>query len=86
MRLSSETGHGKHCVCRLHVHLVFVTKYRYRVLNGDAVYRLRAIFEKVCPDFEAQLIEMDGRDNHVRLLVNYPPEQSISTLVNNLLK
>jgi putative transposase len=55
-------------------------------LNGDAVYRLRAIFEKVCPDFEAQLIEMDGRDNHVRLLVNYPPEQSISTLVNNLLK
>jgi putative transposase len=27
---------------------------------------------------------MDGEDNHVHLLVNYPPKHSISTLVNSL--
>ena len=27
---------------------------------------------------------MDGEDNHVRLLVNYPPKHSVSALVNSL--
>ena len=35
-------------------------------------------------DFESQLVEMDGEDNHVHLLVNYPPKHSISALVNSL--
>jgi putative transposase len=64
--------------------LVFVTKYRDRIFDGDAINRLRAIFAKVCTDFESQLIEMDGEDNHVHLLVNYPPKHSISALVNSL--
>jgi putative transposase len=64
--------------------LVFVTKYRRRIFDGDTVKRLRAIFEKVCGDFEAQLVGMDGEDNHVHLLVNYPPEHSVSSLVNSL--
>jgi hypothetical protein len=28
----------------------------------------------VCADFEAELVEMDGEDNHVHLLVNYPAQ------------
>jgi putative transposase len=64
--------------------LVFVTKYRRRIFDGAAVKRLRAIFEKVCGDFEAQLVGMDGEDNHVHLLVKYPPEHSVSSLVNSL--
>jgi putative transposase len=84
MLVSSEIRHGRHCVFQLHVHLVFVTKYRYRTLDGDAITRLRTIFSKVCNDFEAQLVELDGEDNHVHLLVNYPPKHSISALVNSL--
>ena len=37
-----------------------------------------------CADFEAQLIEMDGEDDHVHLLVEYPPEVAVSNLVNSL--
>jgi len=84
MLLPSDIRHGSHCVSQLHVHLVFVTKYRDRIFDGDAINRLRAIFAKVCTDFESQLIEMDGEDNHVHLLVNYPPKHSISALVNSL--
>jgi putative transposase len=84
MHLSSDIRHGRHCVFQIHVHLVFITKYRKKVLDGDAIQRLRAIFEKVCRDFESNLIESDGEDNHVHLLVNYPPKVSISTLVNSL--
>jgi putative transposase len=68
----------------MHVHLVFVTKYRHRVLDGDAINRLRALFTKTCTDFESELVEMDGEDNHVHLLVRYPPKFSVAQLVNSL--
>ena len=68
----------------MHVHLVFVAKYRRGVFDGDALCRLRTIFAKTCADFEAQLIEMDGEDDHVHLLVEYPPKVAVSNLVNSL--
>ena len=79
-----ELSHGRHCVFAMHVHLVFVTKYRYRVFDGKAVESLRMIFAKVCTDFETTLVEMDGEDNHVHLLLQYPPKVSVSSLVNSL--
>lgn len=75
---------GRYCVFKMHVHLVFVAKYRRRVFDGDAIERLRMIFAKVCDDFEAKLIEMDGEDDHVHLLVEYPPKVAVSNLVNIL--
>jgi len=57
----------------MHVHLVFVTKYRYRVFDGKAIESLRTLFTKICLDFESELVEMDGENNHVHLLVRYPP-------------
>jgi len=41
-------------------------------------------FAKVCADFDATLIEVDGERDHVHLLVEYPPKVSISALVNSL--
>jgi len=45
---------------------------------------LRGVFAHVCADFESQLVEFVGEDDHVHLLVNYPPKVSVSTLVNSL--
>ena len=84
MKESNDIRQGRHCVFKMHVHLVFEAKYRRRVFDGDAVQRLRAIFGKVCSGFEAQLIEMDGEDDHVHLLVEYPPKLAVSALVNSL--
>lgn len=75
---------GRHCLFALHVHLVFVTKYRRKVLSATAHETLRAIFTKVCQDFEAVLVETNGEDDHVHLLVEYPPKVALSTLVNSL--
>jgi putative transposase len=68
----------------MHVHLVFVTKYRRGVFTREVLDDLRGIFDRVCRDFEAELVEFDGEDDHVHLLVNYPPKVSISALVNSL--
>ena len=68
----------------MHVHLVFVTKYRRKVFDSPAIDALRGIFGSVCQDFESTLVEMDDEDDHVHLLVEYPPKASISSLVNSL--
>ena len=81
---ANKIRHGRHCVFNLHIHLVFVTKYRRGVFTGEVLAELRGIFAAVCRDFSAELVEFDGEDDHVHLLVNYPPTVSVSALVNSL--
>ena len=75
---------GRHCVFNLHVHLVFITKYRKKVFTKSVLNSMKTIFDKVCSDFEATLIQFDGENDHVHLLVQYPPKIAISRLVNSL--
>jgi len=84
MKKNNDIRHGRHCVFLMHTHLVFVTKYRREVFTKEILNELRLIFCSVCKDFEAELIEFNGEDDHVHLLVNYPPKVAISKLVNSL--
>lgn len=84
MEKNNDIRRGRHCVFQMHVHLVFVTKYRRDVFTKEVIDDLRIIFANVCVDFESELVEFDGEDDHVHLLVNYPPKVSISKLVNSL--
>ena len=68
----------------LHAHLVFVTKYRHRVFADRHLQRMEEIMRGVCHDFECELVEFNGEDNHVHLLVNFPPKVALSRLVNSL--
>ena len=68
----------------MHVHLVFVTKYRREVFSKAVLDDLHLIFASVCADFEAELVEFSGSDDLVHLLVNYPPKVAVSALVNSL--
>jgi putative transposase len=83
------TGHsdirtGRHCVFLLHAHLVFVTKFRHPVFTDTHLNRLEEIMRSVCTDFETELTEFNGADDHVHLLVNFPPKLALSKLVNSL--
>jgi putative transposase len=80
----SDIRTGRHCVFVLHAHLVFVTKFRHRVFTGEHLTRLQEIMRSVCADFETELREFNGEDNHVHLLVNFPPKVALSKLVNSL--
>ena len=76
--------HTRHCSYKLHVRLVFVTKYRRKVFTAQIINELKTIFETVCLQFNAELIEFDGEDDHVHLLILYPPKLSIAELVFKL--
>ena len=80
----NDLRRGRHCVTALHVHLVFVTKYRNDVFTPPALLRLKEIFSKVCSDFGAVLVESNGEADQVHLLVEYQSKTSVAALVNSL--
>ena len=82
--MSNDLRRGRYVVYNLHVHLVFVAKYRRKIFTKEILDDMRGILESVCTDFEAQLVEFEGEDDHVHLLVNYPPKVPISKLANSL--
>lgn len=84
MLKSTDLRKGRSCVFALHVHLVFVTKYRRAIFTRQILGDLRDIFQSVCKDFEASLVEFEGEKDHVHLLVNYTSKTAISRLVNSL--
>ena len=84
MNKSTHLRKGRTCVFLMHVHLVFVTKYRRNVFTKEILSDWVDIFTNVCKDFESRLIECDGEEAHVYLLINTPPKISISKLVNSL--
>jgi putative transposase len=84
MRHEDDYRRGRHVVSALNVHLVFVTKYRRGVLTDEHLDTLPGVFASVCADFSAELVEMDGEDDHVHLLVAYLPHVAVARLVNSL--
>ncbi len=84
MTKETDIRRGRHCVFLMHIHLVFVAKYRRKVFDQDAIEKLRSYFASVCADFDVELVEMDGEHDHVHRLINYPPKLAVSNLVNSL--
>lgn len=81
---STEYRSGRHCVHLLHAHLVFTLKWRRKVFTGPQLNTLKGLFGAICTDFQAELTEFDGENDHVHLLVQYPPQVSLSKLINSL--
>ena len=54
MSNSQEIRTGRHCVFNMHVHLVFVAKYRRDVFTKAMLETMREVFERVCLDFEGK--------------------------------
>lgn len=72
---------GRHVVYSLNAHIVLVTKYRRGAITDRVREHLIATAREVCERFETTLIEADGEDDHLHLLVDYPPKVSLSKLV-----
>lgn len=75
---------GSHSVFSIHLHFVFVTKYRRKVLTAQILDRMREIFAHVCVKTKCQLIEFNGELDHVHLLINFHPDNNISAFTGSL--
>jgi REP element-mobilizing transposase RayT len=80
MKKSNEFRTGRHCVFNMHVHLVFVTKYRKNIFNQSILDELKDIFIDICNSFEASLIEFDGEEDDLPLMsqLDFSAEQEVA--------
>jgi hypothetical protein len=44
---------------------------------------MEEITREACADFETELVEFNGENNHVHLLLNFPPKVTVSKLLNS---
>lgn len=79
-----ENRRSTHTVNSLQVHLVWITKYRYQVLQGDIQLRCRDILRQVCNSLDIQIIKGVVSKDHIHLHLSYPPSLSISDIVKRL--
>ena len=82
--MKTNLNKGSHSVYSIHLHLVFVTKYRRKVLSFAMLERMKEIFAGVCEKAKSELIEFSGESDHVHLLVSMAPHIKVSQLVTNL--
>ncbi len=65
----------------IHLHLVWVTKYRKPVLVGDVGLRVRDLIRQVCQEHEVTILKGHVSKDHVHLLASIEPQVTISRLV-----
>ena len=69
---------GSHSIYDLKYHLIWCTKYRYRVLRGSVASRARELIREICAANYIQIISGSMSPDHVHLLVSIPPSMSLS--------
>ena len=80
----SNYRHGSHSVFSIHLRLVWVTKYRRRILSGEVSNRVRDLVREVCRNQEVEILKGKLAPDHVHLMVSIPPQVTISRLVQRL--
>ena len=76
--------HGSHTVYGLQVHVVFCTKYRYRVLRGEVQERCRDLIRQVCDGLDVRILKGVVSADHVYLHLSYPPKHSVSEIMRRI--
>ena len=75
---------GSHSVYDLRFHIVFCTKYRYRVLCGEVANRCRELVREICAANYVDIESGSMSPDHVHLLISVPPHAAISTIVQHI--
>ena len=80
----SEYRSNSHSISRLSSHIVWITKYRYHVLQGDVQKRCRDLLIQICNSENVKILKGVESKEHVHIHVEYPPSLIISVLVKKL--
>lgn len=82
--MKSNVHKGSHSVYSIYLHLVFVTKYRHKIINAEMLQRMAEVFQRVCGKNNSKALEVNGEADHVHLLIDLHPDNNISQLVASL--
>ena len=81
MRSYRLNSHSKY---DLKVHLIWIPKYRKRVLTGQVAERARDILRQICMEHEIHIVSGKVAADHVHLFVSYRLQIAVSKMVQYL--
>ena len=75
---------ASHVVYKCDYHIVWVPKYRFRILKGAIKELVEQDIRMLCEWKGCVVEELNVQEDHVHLLVSVPPKVSISQLMGTL--
>jgi putative transposase len=72
---------GAHTKTDLKVHIVWIPKYRKKLLSGDVAIRVRDILRRIAIEHDLIIISGKIARDHVHVFLSYRPNQEISQIV-----
>ena len=72
---------GQHTVYHHRYHIVWITKYRYKVMRGELGLRVRSIIAQVAEEKEIRIINGVLSADHIHIFVSIPPHVAVSDFV-----
>ena len=72
----TEYRTSAHAVWDIKYHLIWITKYRYKVLRGEVAERARDLIRQICQAREVSIIRGSISPDHIHMLVAAPPQLS----------
>jgi len=76
--------HGSHTAFSIHLHIVWITKYRKKVLTGDIAIFVRDVIRQECNKLQVDILKGHISKDHVHMMVSIPPQLTISRLVQRV--
>lgn len=80
----SKLRRERNSVSSLYTHLVCVTKYREKILTSESLKAIEKSFNEVAESMNFKILEFNGENDHIHVMIEYPPKLSISVMVNSL--
>jgi len=77
----TDYRHGNHTVYHHRYHIVWVTKYRYKVLQGKLRLRVRTIIAQVAEEMGVKILNGVLSADHIHVFVSIPPHIAVSDFV-----
>ncbi len=75
---------GSHTTHRLNYHLVWIPKFRKRVLRGKIAVKLRQLLYQACKINQWYASELSIQPDHIHMVVQIRPSESVADVVGRL--
>jgi putative transposase len=75
---------GSHTRHRLQIHIVWIPKYRKRILKGKIAVRLRQLLYQACKMNRWWIGQLAVQEDHVHAMIQIKPNESVSQVVQIL--
>jgi len=82
--MSGVYNRASHAIHDIKYHIIWVTKYRYKVLGGERSLRLRELIRQGCEARNITIISGNIGKDHVHMLLSCPPSIAPSKIVQHL--